>query len=66
MRGVALKAVQELLGHATIDMTMRYAHLSPEVKRDAVQLLDFPAPRTPSPRPSPPAFAGGEGEPGSP
>jgi len=40
MRGVALKAVQELLGHATIDMTMRYAHLSPEVKRDAVQLLD--------------------------
>ncbi|HZY04037.1 MAG TPA: tyrosine-type recombinase/integrase [Anaeromyxobacteraceae bacterium] len=44
MRGVALKAVQELLGHATIDMTMRYAHLSPDVKRDAVQLLDRPAP----------------------
>jgi len=45
MRGVALKAVQELLGHATIDMTMRYAHLSPDVKRDAVQLLDRPAVR---------------------
>jgi site-specific recombinase XerD len=44
MRGVALKAVQELLGHATIDMTMRYAHLSPDVKRDAVRLLDGPAP----------------------
>jgi site-specific recombinase XerD len=43
MRGVALKAVQELLGHATIDMTMRYAHLSPEVKREAVQVLDRPA-----------------------
>jgi integrase len=43
MRGVALKAVQELLGHATIDMTMRYAHLSPDVKRDAVRLLDGPA-----------------------
>jgi integrase len=43
MRGVALKAVQELLGHATIDMTMRYAHLSPDVKRDAVQLLDVRA-----------------------
>ncbi len=24
MRGVPLKAVQELLGHATIEMTMRY------------------------------------------
>jgi hypothetical protein len=44
MRGVALKAVQELLGHATMDMTMRYAHLSPGVKRDAVRLLDGPAP----------------------
>ena len=40
MRGVTLKAVQELLGHATIDMTMRYAQLSPDVKRDAVWLLD--------------------------
>jgi len=40
MRGVTLKAVQELLGHATIEMTMRYAHLSPDVKRDAVKLLD--------------------------
>ena len=44
MRGVALKEVQELLGHATIDMTMRYAHLSPEVRREAVQVLDRPAP----------------------
>ncbi len=43
MRGVALKAVQELLGHATIDMTLRYAHLSPDVKREAVGLLETPA-----------------------
>ncbi|WP_083776960.1 tyrosine-type recombinase/integrase [Anaeromyxobacter sp. Fw109-5] len=43
MRSVALKAVQELLGHATIDVTMRYAHLSPNVKRDAVRLLDGPS-----------------------
>lgn len=40
MRGVPLKAIQELMGHATIEMTMRYAHLSPDVRRDAVQLLD--------------------------
>jgi site-specific recombinase XerD len=44
MRGVALKAVQELLGHATMEMTMRYAHLSPDVKREAVQVLDRPVP----------------------
>ena len=40
MRGVPLKAVQELLGHATIEMTMRYSHLSPDVRRSAVQMLD--------------------------
>ena len=40
MRGAPLKAVQELLGHATIMMTMRYAHLAPEIARDALRLLD--------------------------
>jgi site-specific recombinase XerD len=40
MRGVSLKAVQELLGHATIEMTLRYAHLTPDVRRSAVRLLD--------------------------
>jgi integrase len=43
MRGKSLKAVQELLGHESIEMTLRYAHLSPDVKRDAVQSLDAPA-----------------------
>ena len=40
MKGVPLKAVHELMGYATIEMTLRYAHLSPEVGRGAVQLLD--------------------------
>jgi hypothetical protein len=38
MRGAPLKAAQELLGHASIEMTMRYAHLSPDARRDAVGL----------------------------
>ena len=45
MQGVPLKAVQELLGHATIEMTMRYSHLSPQVTRNAVALLDRSARR---------------------
>jgi integrase len=40
MRGAPLKAIQELLGHATIEMTMRYSHLSPGVRRDVVRMLD--------------------------
>lgn len=44
MRGKSLKVVQELLGHATIEMTMRYAHLAPVVHRDAVDALDAAAP----------------------
>ena len=47
MRGRPLKEVQELLGHQTIVMTMRYAHLSPDRLRDAVAALDdFNAPST--------------------
>jgi site-specific recombinase XerD len=40
MRGVSLKVIQELLGCSTIQMTLRYAHLTPDVKRDAVALLE--------------------------
>lgn len=39
MAGVDLNTVRELLGHADIKMTLRYAHLSTEVKAAAVQKL---------------------------
>jgi len=32
--------VQELMGHKTIAMTLRYAHLSPTHQREAVQRLN--------------------------
>jgi site-specific recombinase XerD len=31
MLGVSLLAVKELMGHTSIEMTLRYAHLSPDV-----------------------------------
>ena len=40
MKGASLKEVQELLGHKDIKMTMRYAHLAQEHKRNAVNLLN--------------------------
>jgi integrase len=45
MRGVPLKTVQELLGHKDIATTMRYAHLSPSVKTDAVSTLTLSSQR---------------------
>ena len=44
-RGASVQEVKELLGHASLAMTMRYAHLSPEHLRRAVARLDdLPAP----------------------
>ncbi len=40
MAGVDLNTVRELLGHATIEQTLRYAHLAPEHKAAAVALLN--------------------------
>jgi integrase len=39
MKGVDLNTVRELLGHADCKMTVRYAHLAPEYKAEAVARL---------------------------
>jgi site-specific recombinase XerD len=40
MNGVDLNTVRELMGHADLKMTLRYAHLAPETKMRAVETLD--------------------------
>jgi integrase len=44
MRGAAPKAIQELVGHSTLSMTLRYMHLAPSALREAIGLLDFGQP----------------------
>ena len=40
LHGGDLKDVQELLGHKSMTMTLRYAHLTQEHKRKSVNLLN--------------------------
>ena len=40
MLGVPLNTVQELLGHSTIGMTMRYSHVAPSTLRAAIDMLN--------------------------
>ena len=40
MKGVPLRTVQELLGHSTITMTMRYAHVTASNLRAAIDMLN--------------------------
>ena len=40
IRNVSIKAIQELMGHKDISMTMRYAHLAENVKKEAVNMLN--------------------------
>ncbi|MNE76136.1 site-specific tyrosine recombinase XerC [compost metagenome] len=39
MAGVPLNTVRDLLGHSDIKMTLRYAHMAPESKAAAVELI---------------------------
>ncbi len=40
MQGVDIRTVQQIMGHKTIKMTMRYSHLSPEYVQEAMMRLD--------------------------
>ena len=42
MAGVDIRTVQELLGHESITMTMRHAHLSPQHRATALEKLCQP------------------------
>lgn len=44
MNGGSLVALQQILGHSTIEMTMIYAHLSPSYRREEMQRVRYPAP----------------------
>lgn len=40
--GISMRTIQELLGHADTNTTMRYAHLSPVVLKEAIKTLEKP------------------------
>lgn len=55
--GVPLNTVRELLGHGSMAMTIRYAHLAPDQKREAVAKLARIPTTVPANKQSPPPAA---------
>jgi site-specific recombinase XerD len=56
MAGVDLLTISELMGHKTIQMTKRYAHLAPAHNQAAVdRLVSFQSPREAEPVPAEPS-----------
>ena len=49
MAGVDLRTVQELMGHKTIGMPVRYSRLAPAHQREAVERLVRAASQAPEP-----------------
>jgi len=45
MRNTPVKTIQELMRHRSLEMTLRYMHLAPGERSDAVAALDEPAPK---------------------
>ena len=48
MAGVDLRTVQELMGHKSIQMTVRYSHLTPKHTLAAVEMHAGPVPVVPT------------------
>jgi site-specific recombinase XerD len=44
VRGAPPKAIQELAGHSTLSMTLRYMHLASSALNEAIALLNFGQP----------------------
>lgn len=52
LKGASLQVAAEILGHADLRMTQRYAYLSPEFKATAIALLPRPMAAAAGRRPS--------------